>query len=190
MHSHFTVIYDACVLYPALLRNVLLQLATTRLFRARWTEMIHEEWMRGLLARRTDLTREQLDRTRQAMDRAVPDCLVSGYEPLVDGLTLPDPDDRHVLAAAIRCNADAIITANVDDFPEKALAQYGIEAQHPDEFILHLFDLDEAAVVASVKAVRDRLRNPPMGAAELIASIQSRGLPGTAERLRAFTPLL
>ena len=95
----FTVVYDACVLYPAPLRDFLLHLAATDLFRARWSEWIHIEWMRNLLARRPDLSRERLQRTRQLMDQSVPDCLVTGYEGLIDSLNLPDSNDRHVLAA-------------------------------------------------------------------------------------------
>jgi predicted nucleic acid-binding protein len=123
-------------------------------FRARWSEQIHEEWKRNLLKNRPDLTREQLDRTSALMDRAIPDGLVVGYEALIPGLALPDPDDRHVLAAAIRCNASVIVTFNQKDFPDDILASFGIEAQHPDEFIENLFDLDQAAVVAAAQRQR------------------------------------
>ena len=75
--TNFTAIFDACVLYPAPLRDFLLRLAMTELFRARWTDRIHEEWMRSVLNNRKDLSAEQLERTRQLMDRAVPDCLVT-----------------------------------------------------------------------------------------------------------------
>lgn len=111
----FVVVYDACVLYPAPLRDLLIRLARTGLFRARWTEQILDECFRNLLANRTDLRAEQLNRTRELMVRAVPDCLVTAYEPLIDGLELPDADDRHVLAAAIRSAAQSIVTANLKD---------------------------------------------------------------------------
>lgn len=101
-HSPFTAVYDACVLYPAPLRDFLMWLGLSGRFRARWSQAIHEEWKRNLLINRPDLTRVQVDRTSDLMDRAIPDGLVEGYEALVAGLTLPDPDDRHVLAAAIR----------------------------------------------------------------------------------------
>lgn len=101
----FTVFYDANVLYPATLRNFLMHLALTGVFRAKWSADVHEEWMRNLLKNRPDLTREKLERTRQLMDKAAPDALVRGYEHLVSGLVLPDEDDRHVLAAAIRSGA-------------------------------------------------------------------------------------
>jgi predicted nucleic acid-binding protein len=83
-------------------------------------------------------TREQLDRTSSFMDRAVPDALVSGYESLIEGLRLPDPDDRHVLAAAIKCNASVLVTFNLRDFPKDVLDIFDVEAMHPDDFIADL----------------------------------------------------
>jgi len=117
-HSPFTAVYDACVLYPAPLRDFLMWLALSGRFRARWSLEIHNEWKRNLLKNRPDLTTEQLDRTSDLMDQAIPDACVYGYERLIEGLTLPDVDDRHVLAAAIRCNASVIVTFNQKDFPD------------------------------------------------------------------------
>src|SRR5207244_188431 len=108
-------------------------LALTDLFGVKWTDQIHEEWIRSVLANRPDLTREQLNRTRDLMNRHVRDCLVTGYDGLIPCLTLPDPDDRHVLAAEIRGRADVIVTFNLGDFPAAVLAGYRIDAQHPDE---------------------------------------------------------
>lgn len=90
-HTHFTVVYDACVLYPAPLRDFLVRLAVTGAFRARWTEAIHDEWVRNLLANRADLSREKLERTVALMNQAVPDCLVEGYELLIGGLICRTP---------------------------------------------------------------------------------------------------
>src|SRR5436305_1222930 len=129
--ANFTVIYDANVLYPAPLRDLLMCLALTDLFRARWTDDIHDEWIRNVLEARPDLKREQLERTRELMNANVRDCLVEGYQGLIPALTLPDPDDRHVLAAAIRANASVIVTFNLRDFPPDLLAPYGVETQHP-----------------------------------------------------------
>lgn len=114
--ANFTVVYDACVLYPAPLRDLLMRLALTELFRARWTDDIHEEWITNLPADRSDLTRDQLERTRTLMNANVRDCVVQGYCDLIDGLELPDPNDRHVLAAAIRVHADVILTFNLEVF--------------------------------------------------------------------------
>ena len=125
--SQYTAIFDACVLYPAPLRDLLMHLALTDLLRAKWTEAIHEEWIRSVLKNRPDLTRRQLERTRQLMNAHVRDCLVADYEDLIPVLTLPDPDDRHVLAAAIRSSADVIVTFNLADFPPEVLKKWGIE---------------------------------------------------------------
>lgn len=139
----FVVVYDACVLYPAPLRDLLMWLANTGLFAARWSDQIQDEWVRNLAAKRPEIA-EQLSRTVALMNQAVPDAVVTGHEPLIEALTLPDPDDRHVLAAAIRVGAQLIITNNLKDFPGDYLATFGIEPVHPDEFIVQQFDLHEA----------------------------------------------
>ena len=165
-----TALYDACVLYPAPLRDLLMHLSLTDLFRAKWTDDIHEEWMRSVLEMRPDLRREQLERTRDLMNAHVRDCLVTGYEDLIPALALPDPDDRHVLAAAIRAGADVIVTFNLKDFPADTLAKYGIEGQHPDDFVVHLLAIDPAAVCAAVKRHRLSLKRPPKSVAEYLES--------------------
>src|SRR3546814_4996899 len=114
-----------------------MHLALSGLDRARWTTRIHDEGFAALLKRRPDLSVADLNWTRAQMDSAVPDCLVTDWEALEAGLVLPDPSDCHVLAAAIRCQAGAIVTYNTRDFPESALRQFGITAQHPDEFVEH-----------------------------------------------------
>jgi predicted nucleic acid-binding protein len=188
--ASFVAVYDACVIYPAPLRDLLLRLALTDLFRARWSERIHEEWMRSVLKDRPDLSAQQLQRTRELMNLAVPDCLVIGYEGLIDHLDLPDPDDRHVLAAAIRCQAGVIVTYNLTDFPPAALASHGIEAQHPDDFVSHLHDLASAAVCTAVRSQREALKNPPRSVRELLDTFLSLGLAGTVARLETMQELL
>jgi hypothetical protein len=188
--SNFVAVFDACVLYPASIRDLLLRLALTDLFRARWTDRIHDEWIGGVLSQRRDLTQAQLERTRDLMNKAVPDCLVTGYEGLIDGLKLPDPDDRHVLAAAIRCQAGVIVTYNLKDFPEQALAPYGIEAQHPDEFVSHLFDLDRGAVCGAVRDQRMSLNNPPFSVEELLNEFLARELAETVAQFETMKQFL
>src|SRR5262245_7754897 len=112
------VLYDACVLSPAPIRDVLIRVANTGIVRARWSERILDECFCSIVEQRADLAHDALDRTRRLMCEAVPDCLVTGFEHLEEGLDLPDPDDRHVLAAAIRGNAQAIVTLNLRDFPD------------------------------------------------------------------------
>lgn len=109
----FAVIYDACVLHPAPPRSLLMHLALTDLFRARWTDAIHEEWMRGVVRDYPDVPRAKAARVRDLMNAHVRHCLVTGYEELIPALALPDPDDRHVVAAAVRAGATVIVTANL-----------------------------------------------------------------------------
>lgn len=188
--SNFVALYDACVLYPAPLRDLLMHLAVSDLFRARWTARIHDEWMRNLLAKRTDLTRAQLERTRTLMDASVPDCLVTGYEGLEAELSLPDPDDRHVLAAAILCQAGSIVTYNLKDFPTAELAPRGITAQHPDEFIEHAFGIHPAAVIAAVRDHRASLLHPPKSIDELLDGYLKQELVTTVGLLRPHAAYL
>lgn len=190
MHSPFTVVYDACVLYPAPLRDFLMWLGLSGRFRARWSAQIHEEWTRNLLANRPDLTRAQVERTSALMDRAIPDARVTGHEALINGLNLPDPDDRHVLAAAIRCHASVIVTFNRKDFPAEALAPFGLEAQHPDEFIDNLFDLDPAAVVTAAQQQRQQLKTPLMPVERYLDILLKQGLAQTVKELGAFRQVL
>lgn len=184
--ANFTAVYDANVLYPAPLRDLLMRLALTDLFRAKWTDDIHDEWIRNVLEARPDLTREQLERTRELMNANVRDCVVEGYQSLIPGLELPDPDDRHVLAAAIRANASVIVTFNLRDFPGAQVEQYGIEAQHPDEFITHLIDLNQAKVCAAAEEQRRSLRRPPKTVEEYLETLLKQGLPQTATLLRSL----
>lgn len=182
--ANFTALYDSCVLYPAPLRDLLMWLALSDLFRARWSNDIHEEWIRNLLEDRPDLTRERLERTRDKMNSHIRGCLVTGYEPLIAGLTLPDPDDRHVLAAAIRASADVIVTFNLKDFPPVHLAPLGIEAQHPDEFIVHLIDLSPGVVLSFVTRGWKNLKNPSKTAEEYLDTLLRQSLPETVAALR------
>ncbi len=167
-----------------------MHLAGTELFRACWTRQIHEEWISSLLKQRPDLKRERLERTRDLMDSAILDCLAEGYEDLIPGLALPDPDDRHVLAAAIRARADVIVTANVRDFPRDVLTQYDIDAQHPDEFVRYLIDLAPGPVCRAVKLHRASLKNPPKTVDEYLNTLLRQSLPESVSALRAFADLL
>ena len=165
-------------------------LALSGRFRARWTTLIHDEWTRSLLKNRPDISRQQLDRTVALMDKAMPDAVVTGHEQLISSLTLPDPDDRHVLAAAIRCNASVIVTFNERDFPAKALEPFGIETQHPDDFVEYLFDLDQAAVVSAAQRQRQQLQHPRVDVEEFLEILRRQGLVGTTKTLATYRSIL
>ena len=181
--SGFTAILDACVLYPAPLRDCFMWLATTGLFQAKWSAQIHEEWIRSVLENRSDLTRAQLERTRDLMDSHAGECSVTGHEDLIGSLSLPDPDDRHVLAAAIVGRADVIVTFNLKDFPTEKLAPYGVEAVHPDEFVCDLIDLDRASVITAIRSERESLKKPRRSASELLETLRGTGLSKAVQTL-------
>jgi hypothetical protein len=147
---------------------------------------VHEEWIKAVLENRTGITREQLERTRDKMNEHAGDCLVTGFEGLIDCIDLPDPEDRYVLAAAIRSGSQVIVTRNLKDFPASKLALYGIEAQHPDEFIMHQIDLDPGAVLAAAKAHRTSLKNPPKNASDYLDGLERQELPQTVSFLRDY----
>ena len=180
----FGAFYDANVLYPSGLRNFLMHLALTGLFRAHWSAEVHDEWTRSLLKNRPDLTSAKLERTRQLMHKALPDALVSGYEHLIDSIKLPDSDDRHVLAAAIQCGASVIVTLNLQDFPPQALSPFSIEAQHPDDFVLGLLETFPELVTEAAKHHRDSLQKPAKTLGEYFAELEAQGLSKSVMVLR------
>jgi predicted nucleic acid-binding protein len=185
-----TAFLDANVLYPPTLRSVLLELAHADLYAARWSEEVHREWMRSLAEKRPTMPATVIARMRALMEVHVGDVGVRGYEPLIPTLTLPDPDDRHVLAAAIHGKASVIVTSNLKDFPVEALAPFKITAQHPDAFVLALLEADAEAVATALAADRADLVNPPLSADEYLAVLARGGLPATAAALSSVRELL
>jgi len=133
-------VYDACVLYPFHLRNLLVQCAVDRLVEARWTNEIHEEWIRNPLyeqPRDSDQPspcRERLDERRRAERNR------DGLRAIIPSIVLPDANDRHVVAAAVAASASMIVTWNVRDFPTAELHKNGLQKQTPDLFLTRLYD--------------------------------------------------
>lgn len=172
------------MLYPSTLRDLLIRIAQAGLVQAKWTDRILDEAFDNLVKDRPDLDPTALARTRTLMNGAVRDSLVVGYEPIIDALTLPDPDDRHVLAAAIKAHAQLIVTANLRDFPEDALDGWNIEAKHPDQFVLDQIDLDEALLHAAVTAIAASWRSPMGTVEDVLNSLERDGLRRAAAALR------
>ena len=179
----FVALFDANVLYPGSLRDLVVRLGQTGLFRARWTDQILDEAFGAIVENQPELA-GRLARTRELMNDAIDDVVVAGYEPLIAGLFLPDPDDRHVLAAAICAGAQVIVTNNIKDFPTDRLAPFGIEAQTPDEFVLHLIDLAPARVITVIDHQAAALKNPPMSVEDLLTRLRAVGLPRSVALLR------
>ncbi len=180
------VVLDANVLYPFRKRDILLRMHRAGLFRARWTERILDEWTRSLLERKPHLE-ASVRSQRRAMSEHFGEALVSGYEPLIGTLDLPDADDRHVLAAAIRCGAQHIVTDNLTDFPAEALSGFDIEAIDADAFLSRTFDLYPSEALAVLRTLREAYTNPPFSPDEFILDLTAKGLPrlaAVAERRR------
>jgi len=179
-------VLDANVLYPARLRDLFLRLAIAGHYRALWTERILNECFDNLHVDRPDIPAEHLHRTRRLMTVAVPDAVVEDYDHLINDLDLPDPDDRHVLAAAMAAGADLVVTANFADFPPTAIPP-GITVLTPDDFVLRLIHIDIDAVATVVGQQAEALRSPPMTTAELLEGLLVVGLRQAVEALRGPT---
>ena len=178
------VLLDANLLYPFHLRNLLVQFGVDRVIAPRWTARIHEEWIGNLVAA-SRAPRDRLSRTRDLMNRALPDADVQGWEQLIDGLVLPDPDDRHVLAAALAAGAGTILTMNLRDFPASALDACGVQAAHPDGFLCELHDADPELVRASAEAAHANLNRSTPSFADYLDALERQGLGALAQCLRA-----
>lgn len=174
---------DANVLYPARLRDLLIRLAIAGLYQARWSEPILDECFDNLLEDRPDITREQLARTRQLMTIALPDASVADYEDRIAAFDLPDPDDRHVLAAAVAAGASRLVTDNLDDFPAERMPR-GLRVVSTDEFVLELARDDLDVVVDVVETQAAGLLSPPMTASELLDGLEAVGLFESVAMLR------
>lgn len=174
----FAVVYDACVLYPSITRDVLIRVAQEGTVRARWTDHILGEMFGNLRKNRPELDPQRLERTRAKMNEAIEDVLVTGYEPLIPSLHLPDPDDRHVLAAAIRADAQVIVTSNLRDFPSSELDVFGIEAKGPDDFMVDQFYLNEGAVRRVITLIAESRRTRGRGCteADICRELEKAGL--------------
>ena len=169
------------------MRDLLLELAVSDVYHAKWSDAVHEEWIRALRRRRPDIARVRLERTRRLMDVHVRDALISGFEDLVPIIRLPDPDDRHVVAAAIRGEANIILTANLRDFPARALTPHGLVAKHPDSFLTGLCRESPDRFLEALERVRVRLRNPPVSHERHLIALRRAGLNATATEIVSVT---
>jgi predicted nucleic acid-binding protein len=181
----FVAVYDANVLYPNTLRDLLIRIAQLpHLVQAKWTEEILEEVAVALRKNMPDITAVKTDRLRERMNAAVRDCLVSGYAPLISDLELPDPGDRHVLAAAIKAKAQIIVTKNLRDFPAERLAPWDLKAKSPDGFVRDQIDIDRQAVWACVQQIVDSRTRNPVTIEDVLKQLERDGLVGSVTVLR------
>ena len=165
---------DANVLYDAFLRSLLLRIHLKGGFQIKWTDEIQEEWVRNLIQNRQDLDSLKIRRIRELMESSAPDARVENYQHRIGGLSLPDPNDRHVLAAAIECNADCIVTFNLPDFP--AVSVGAISVMHPDAFLMNVYSAYPDEVLSGIIEHRSTLKNPPYTSIEYADKLLKLGL--------------
>lgn len=177
-----SALLDSCVIYPQMLRDLLLSLAGAGLFHARWTEQINHEWVERLLEKNPG-RRSQVLRTRELVNQSVEGCLITGYEHRIASVVLPDHNDRHVVAAALEGGVDVIVTFNLAHFPAEVLSPQGLKAQHPDDFVAALIGTNEDLACTAIREMRLRYKKPPMAAAEYLDSLKAKGLVKTAASL-------
>ena len=185
--SVITVVLDACVLYPAPVRDLLLSLAFEGLFEPKWSKKINEEWKRNLLTNRKDIKKDKLEDTINSMNLAFPLANTKNFEKITKTLELPDKNDTHVLACGIKSKCQFIITSNLKDFPNRILNEYNITAIHPDKFILNVIESDEESCLKAFSELMYRLKNPPITQEELLVIFQKIGLSKTSSKLAELT---
>ena len=179
-------VYDACVLYPAAIRDFLIRLAMDDIVQARWSQRILDECFTNIQRNRPDLDPKRLKRTEGLMNGALPATLIEAPELPVEILDLPDPKDHHVVSTAIYAHAQAIVTFNTKDFPDAELERFDIRAVHPDEFVLNLCETDSLAILRVLETQAARLKKPSVNPAELVRRLANQGLSKTALRMNAF----
>jgi hypothetical protein len=179
-------VFDACILYPFHLRNIVVQAAVDRLVEARWTDAIHDEWIRNLTVDAPAIPIERLQITRRLMTDAVPTAMVSGYEEHIPNVILPDPHDRHVVAAGIAAKATLILTWNLRHFPENELKKFGLRKMNPDEFLSELFDKAPELMIGSLANARRNLSKTRVSASDFISIVENQKLAQLAKRLQKY----
>ena len=182
-----TILLDACVLYSFSLRDILIRLAITGLYIPKWTDKIHEEWSRALLKNNTNISVEKNERVKFLMNQAMPDACIEEtlFSGLIPILSIPDPNDRHVLAAAIIGKCNYILTFNLKDFPNRSLEKYGIYAISPDHFLYEIAILNIGAVIRCLKQQAEILKHPKLTPKEIMLQLHKTGLKKSADYIIA-----
>ena len=185
IHSvKFTCVLDTNIIYPIEIRDLLFWFAHYELYTPKWSRHIFAEWI--AVMRRKGASEEEIAKRTEKANKAFPDALVKNYESLIDSLDLPDPKDRHVLAAAIKANANVIVTNNLKDFPEKILDSYGLSAQSADDFLTDLIDLNHDTAIEAFRRLVMNRRNPDLDEFQVLDAMRRNGLKQAADYLHSL----
>lgn len=181
--SRFTAVLDTCVVYPVYVRDILLWFAHYDLYTPKWSEGIFNEL--ADVMQRKGAKDAQIKKRLDAMDAHFPDAMVKNYQELIDKVRLPDPKDHHVLAAAIKTNANLIVTHNIKDFPEETLLQYSLSAKKPDDFAADIIDLKPEVAVKAFKEMVMAKQNPNMDEYAVLEALRKADMKETADYLHS-----
>lgn len=185
IHSiHFTALLDTNVIYPVIIRDLLFWFAYKDLYTPKWSEHIFDEWKRVIIGK--GIPEEIANKRIEKADLAFPDAMVKHYRGLIKQLSLPDEDDRHVLAAAIKTNANIIVTNNLKDFPEEYLKSFGLSVKTADDFLTDIIDLNHVQAIDAFKEMVLNKKNPKMDEFEVLKQLRNAGLEDTANYLHAL----
>lgn len=180
--ASFGVVIDACVLIKASVRDTLIRVYAAGFYRLYWSESILAE-VTGSLVSDGLATEAGARRLAGVFREVLADAEVFGFEHLTDGMT-NDPKDRHVLAAAVYAGARYIVTENLKDYPNHALALHGVEARSADAFLTELFELDGERMADIVTIQASVLRNPPLTVDQVLDNLTRAGVPTFARLIR------
>lgn len=185
IHStRFTCVLDTNVIYPVETRDLLFWFAHDDLFTPKWSKHIFDEWKDVM--KRKGVNEKEIEKRVNWANLAFPDALVENYELLIRGLELPDPKDCHVLAAAIKTNANIIVTNNLKDFPRSYLSTFGLTAKSADDFLTETIDLNQEVAVNSFRKLVMNRRNPDLDEFQILDSFRRNRLTDTANYLHSL----
>lgn len=185
IHSvRFTAVLDTNAVYPVIIRDILFWFAHYDLYTLKWSEHIFDEWKKVM--KEKGVSEEEANKRIDKANLAFPDALVQNYKSLIDHLELPDEDDRHVLAAAIKTNANVIVTNNIKDFPEAYLQSFSLNAKTADDFLTDIIDLNQEQAIAAFKEMVLNKKNPKQDEFEVLNQLRNAGLKDTANYLHSL----
>lgn len=185
IHSvRFTCVLDTNVIYPLWIRDLLLWFAHHDLYTPKWSKHIFDEWYEVMI--RKGVTEDEANRRTGIINEAFPDAFVENYEPLIPTLSLPDDKDNHVLAAAIKTNANLIVTNNLKHFPKEYIAGFGLTAKNADNFFTDIIDLNHEASTMAFKDLVLNKKNPPFDEYEVLDIFRRNGLKDTADYIHTL----
>lgn len=185
IHSvRFIVVLDTNVVFPIICRDILFWFAHYDLYTPKWSEHIFNEWERVMLKK--GIAPEEIKKRVEKANLAFPDALVKNYQGLIESLLLPDENDRHVLAAAIKTNANLIVSNNLKHFPEKNLQSFGLNIKSADDFLTDIIDLNQDVAVTAFREMVLNKKNPKMDEFEVLNQLRKAGLKTTADCMHAL----